>query len=73
MTDYQWDVGADGTVEGRDPRLTTVLHSAGVRPVRLTVRDAYGAGASMRVSRSPAGHSGPPGAPLGGGWPGAGR
>lgn len=40
---YEWDLGADGSVDGRDVRLTTVFSTTGTVPVRLTVRDAYGA------------------------------
>lgn len=43
IAEYAWDIGADGTVEGRQARLTTTFPTAGTVPVRLTVRDAYGA------------------------------
>ncbi|MBJ7332153.1 MAG: PKD domain-containing protein, partial [Solirubrobacteraceae bacterium] len=43
IAEYAWDIGADGSIESRDSRFTTTLASAGTYPVRLTVRDAYGA------------------------------
>ena len=50
VAEYAWDVGADGTVEGRDARLTTTFAVAGTVPVRLTVRDAYGAAGSTTAT-----------------------
>lgn len=50
VAEYQWDVGADGSVEGREARLTTVFPAAGTVAVRLTVRDVYGAAGTTTLA-----------------------
>lgn len=50
VAEYVWDLGADGTIEGREARLTTAFSSVGTVPVRLTVRDVYGATGTATVA-----------------------
>jgi len=43
IASWSWDVGADGTVDGSGPRITTTFPGPGAIPVRLRVTDASGA------------------------------
>lgn len=50
VAEYAWDVGADGSVESRAASFVAAFSSAGIVPVKLTVRDGYGASATATTS-----------------------